>query len=72
MEQLAYILVYLYRGRLLWGELQIRDRDEKEKAIGDLRLSTMIASRIHDGCKGGTSSMASTAILTANSSSMLI
>lgn len=37
MEQLAYIFVYLLRGRLPWSGLNIKDRDEKEKAIGDMK-----------------------------------
>lgn len=42
MEQLSYIFVYMLRGRLPWSGLQIKDRDEKEKAIGEMKekLST--------------------------------
>lgn len=49
MEQLAYILVYLYRGRLPWSGLQIKDRDEKEKAIGDLK-EKLPTSKICERC----------------------
>lgn len=37
LEQLAYVLVYMLRGRLPWSGLQIKDREQKEKAIGDMK-----------------------------------
>ncbi|KAH9597743.1 Protein kinase domain [Trypanosoma melophagium] len=37
LEQLTYILIYLHRGHLPWSGLQIKDREEKEKAIGEIK-----------------------------------
>ncbi|ESL08818.1 protein kinase [Trypanosoma rangeli SC58] len=37
MEQLSYILIYLYRGQLPWSGLRIKDRDAREKAIGEIK-----------------------------------
>lgn len=49
MEQLAYILIYLYRGRLPWSGLQVKDRDEKERAIGELK-EKLPTPKICDRC----------------------
>lgn len=48
IEQLVYVLIYLYRGRLPWSGLQIADRDEKEREIG--RMKRTLA--LQDVCKG--------------------
>ncbi|EKG02157.1 protein kinase, putative,casein kinase I, putative [Trypanosoma cruzi] len=37
MEQLSYILIYLYRGHLPWSGLRMKDREAKEKAIGEIK-----------------------------------
>lgn len=37
IEQLVYMMVYMYRGRLPWSGLNIKDREQKEKKIGDLK-----------------------------------
>ncbi|CCW64794.1 unnamed protein product [Phytomonas sp. EM1] len=37
MEQLVYIMTYMYRGRLPWTGLNIKDYDTKEKHIGKLK-----------------------------------
>uniref|UniRef100_A0A0A9Y1P1 non-specific serine/threonine protein kinase n=1 Tax=Lygus hesperus TaxID=30085 RepID=A0A0A9Y1P1_LYGHE len=35
IEQLVYVLIYMYRGRLPWSGLNVKDRDEKERIIGE-------------------------------------
>ncbi|PWU83520.1 putative casein kinase I [Trypanosoma cruzi] len=40
MEQLSYILIYLYRGHLPWSGLRMKDREAKEKAIGEIKQKT--------------------------------
>lgn len=49
IEQLVYVLIYLYRGRLPWSGLQIADRDEKERKIGSMKRN-MPFGEICRGC----------------------
>lgn len=37
MEQLAYIAIYMLRGKLPWSGLRLQDRDEKERVIGQMK-----------------------------------
>lgn len=48
LEQLVYVLIYLYRGRLPWSGLQIMNRDEKERKIGTLKRAISFG----DICRG--------------------
>lgn len=49
LEQLVYVLVYLYRGRLPWSGLQVQHRAEKENKIGTLKR-TLELTEICQGC----------------------
>ncbi|KEG06830.1 putative protein kinase, putative,casein kinase I [Trypanosoma grayi] len=49
MEQLVYVLIYLYRGHLPWSGLQIKDREAKEKAIGEIKQK-LTAAQICSKC----------------------
>lgn len=48
LEQLVYVMIYLYRGRLPWSGLQILNRDEKERKIGSLKRAIPLG----DICRG--------------------
>lgn len=48
IEQMVYVLIYLYRGRLPWSGLNIADRDEKERKIGSLKRNYSYS----DICRG--------------------
>ncbi|KPA75629.1 putative protein kinase putativecasein kinase I [Leptomonas pyrrhocoris] len=37
LEQLVYIMIYMYRGRLPWSGLNIKDLAEKERKIGQIK-----------------------------------
>lgn len=37
LEQLVYLMVYMYRGRLPWSGLNIKDHEKKEKRIGEIK-----------------------------------
>jgi len=47
LEQLGYIFIYMLRGRLPWSGLNIKDRDEKEKTIGDMKEKMSTAQICH-------------------------
>lgn len=49
IEQLVYVMIYLYRGRLPWTGLQIQNRDEKEHKIGCMK-HTLSYTEICRGC----------------------
>lgn len=37
IEQLVYVMIYMHLGCLPWSGLRIRDRDEKERRIGEMK-----------------------------------
>lgn len=49
LEQLVYVLIFLYRGRLPWSGLNIDDADEKERKIGALKRDLPL-EKICEGC----------------------
>ncbi|KAG5475412.1 hypothetical protein LSCM1_03527 [Leishmania martiniquensis] len=49
IEQLVYVMIYLFRGRLPWSGLRIHDQDAKEKRIGQMKAEMLLES-ICAGC----------------------
>ncbi|KAG5475671.1 hypothetical protein LSCM4_04255 [Leishmania orientalis] len=49
IEQLVYVMIYLFRGRLPWSGLRIHDQDAKEKRIGQMKAEIPLES-ICAGC----------------------
>jgi serine/threonine protein kinase len=49
IEQLVYVMIYLFRGRLPWSGLRIDDPDEKEKHIATMKANTPLDT-ICAGC----------------------